>query len=159
MPVQIQQWSCDVRNSNCAVTAYSSLSLHYAVQKYHDYSTHCGLVTPYNTSDLDQHYLNQYWVWSSLKSSDLVSDIHLMAISQEVPQPSVAEIWLKITYSIFRIWFEFPRGHWVNGMYKFTLIISIAWMLETEHTTGPWWAPCWPHEPCYQGYFVVNYIV
>ena len=33
-------------------------------------------------------------------------------------------------------------------------------MGPTGGPVGPRWAPCWPHEPCYQGcYFVVSYDV
>ena len=34
-----------------------------------------------------------------------------------------------------------------------------SWGLHGAHlgTTGPRWAPCWPHEPCYQGcYHIVE---
>ena len=73
--------------------------------------THCGLVKPYGNRDLGQHWLRQWLVawqhqaitwtnvdWSSVK----FSDIHIRAISQEVPQPSVTKIHLKITY----LWFH-----------------------------------------------------
>ena len=45
--------------------------------------------------------------WSSVKSSD----IHIRAISQEMPQPSITKIHLKI---ISKILFQFPRGQWVK---------------------------------------------
>ena len=61
--------------------------------------THCDLVTPYGDKDLGQHAWRHQaitWTnvdWSSVKSSD----IHIRAISQEMPQPSITEIFLKIT--------------------------------------------------------------
>ena len=68
--------------------------------------THCGLVTPYGNRDLGQHWIRQWFVawwhqaiiwtnvdWSSVKSSD----IHIRAISQEMPQPSITKICLKIS--------------------------------------------------------------
>ena len=68
--------------------------------------THCGLVTLYGDRDLGQHWLRQWLVawrrhqsinwtnvdWSSVKSRD----IHIRAISQEMPQPSITKISLKI---------------------------------------------------------------
>ena len=44
-------------------------------------------------------WTNAYW--SSVKSSD----IHIMAISQEMPQPSITKIHLKITYLKFHSYF------------------------------------------------------
>ena len=65
-----------------------------------DSLTHCGLVTPYGDRDLSQQHHAITWTnvdWSSVKSSD----IHIKAISQEIPQPSVTKICLKITYLKF----------------------------------------------------------
>ena len=68
--------------------------------------THCGLVTPYGGRDLGQHWL-RWWLgavnvdWSSVKSSD----IHIRAISQEMPQPSMTKVCLKITYLKFHLIF------------------------------------------------------
>ena len=66
---------------------------------------HCGLATPYGDRDLGLHWLMQWLVawrhqaitwtnvdWSSVKSSD----IHIRVISQEMPQPSITKIRLKI---------------------------------------------------------------
>ena len=63
-------------------------------------------MTAYGDRDLSQHWLRLWLVawqhqaitwanvhWSSAKSSD----IHIGAISQEMPQPSVIKICLKIT--------------------------------------------------------------
>ena len=68
--------------------------------------THCGLVTPYGDRDWGQHGLRQWLVawrhqaitwtnvdWSSVKSSD----VHMRAVSQEIPQPLTTKISLKIT--------------------------------------------------------------
>ena len=72
------------------------------------YLTHCGLVMPYgdrSESTLAQvmaccrtapsPYLNLDW--SSVKPSD----IHIRAISEEMPQPVITKIHLKITYLKF----------------------------------------------------------
>ena len=66
--------------------------------------THCGLVTPYGDIDLDQHwltapshYLNQCWVIISA-----VQWYSSGAISQEITQLSITEMYLKITYLKFR---------------------------------------------------------
>ena len=68
--------------------------------------THCGLVTPYGDRDLGQHWLRQWLVawlhqaitWTNVDLSSVRSSgVHLRPISQEIPQPSVTEISLKIT--------------------------------------------------------------
>ena len=81
--------------------------------------THCGLVTPYGDRDLGQHWLRQWLValrhqaitwtnvdWSWVKTSD----INIRAISQEMPQPSIPEICLKITH-IKKIHSDFPGSN------------------------------------------------
>ena len=74
---------------------------------YFDWNfTHYDLVTSYGDRNLRQHWLRQWLVawrhqtitwtnvdWSSVKSSD----IHIRAISQEMPQPTITKICLKIT--------------------------------------------------------------
>ena len=68
--------------------------------------THCGLVTPDCDRYLGQHWL-RWWLdawrhqaitgtnvdWSHVKSYD----IHIRAISQQMPQTSISKIYLKIT--------------------------------------------------------------
>ena len=90
---------------------------------YIEQLTHCGLVTPYGHTDLSltlaqvmaccltapSHYLNQWVTSSSVKSSD----IHNRSISQEMPQPSITKICLKITCLKFAL--KFPRVQWVNA--------------------------------------------
>ena len=72
--------------------------------------THCGLVTPYDNRDLGQHWFRQWLVawrhqaitWTNVDwSSVTYSDIHLRAISQEIPQPWIPKISLKINYLKF----------------------------------------------------------
>ena len=75
--------------------------------------TPCGLVTPYGDINLGQHWLRQWLVawrhqaitWTSVDLSSVRSSgIHLRAILQEIPQPSVTwvnEISLKISYLKF----------------------------------------------------------
>ena len=71
-----------------------------------DLKTHCGLMMPYGDKNLGQHWLRWWLVawrhqvitwtnvdWSSVKSSD----IHIRAISHEMPQSSITKICLKIT--------------------------------------------------------------
>ena len=69
--------------------------------------TQCGLVTPYGGRDLGQHWLRQWIVawrhqsitWTNVDVSSVrLSDIHLRAISQGMPQPSNTKTCLKITY-------------------------------------------------------------
>ena len=81
-------------------------------------STHCGPVMPYGDRDLGQHWLRWWLVawrhqaitwtnvdWSSVKSSD----IHIRAISQEMPQSSITKICLKITNLKFH--WNFPGAN------------------------------------------------
>ena len=95
------------------------------------------------------HYLKPCWVfvdWSSVKSTD----IHIRAISQEMPQPSITKIpWEN--YYISKNSFKFPRGQWVN-MFKCeipvaifviflhsrhqTLVVKYAFPLSTPRVTG-----------------------
>ena len=72
--------------------------------------THCGLVTPYGSRDLGQHWF-RYWLvawrhqaitWTNVDLSSLwSSDVHLRAISLEISQPSATKINLKIIF----LWF------------------------------------------------------
>ena len=52
------------------------------------------------------HYLNQCWL--------IISDIRLRAISQEIPEPSIAKISLKITSKKSKISLKSPWGQWVK---------------------------------------------
>ena len=86
-----------------------------------DELTHFGLVTPYDDINLVQHWLRSWlaaWrhqaiTWTNVDLSLVRSSgIHLSAILQEIPQPSVTEISLKIYIS--KILFKSPRGQWVK---------------------------------------------
>ena len=55
-----------------------------------------GTIERYPT--VPSHYLNQCWL---IESNVLSGNIYLRAISQEIPQPSVTKIRLKITYQHF----------------------------------------------------------
>ena len=71
--------------------------------------THCGLVTPYGNINLGQHWL-RYWLvawrhqaitWTNVDLSSVRSSgIHMSAILQEMPQPSVNEISMKFSVQI-----------------------------------------------------------
>ena len=72
--------------------------------------THCGLMTPYGDTNPGQHWLRKWLVawrhqaitWTNVDLSSVRSSgIHLSAILHEMPQPSVTEISLKITYLNF----------------------------------------------------------
>ena len=74
--------------------------------------THCGLVMPYGSRDLGQHWFRLWLVawrhqaitWTNVDLSSLrSSDVHLRAILLEISQPSVTKISLKII---------FLRFHW-----------------------------------------------
>ena len=68
---------------------------------------HYDLVTPYGDRDLGQHWLRHWLVawrhqainWTNVDlSSARASGIHLRTFSQEIPQPPITEISLKIIY-------------------------------------------------------------
>ena len=71
---------------------------------------HWGLMTPYDGRDLGQHWL-RWWLgagwhhaitWTNVDLSSVKSyNNHLSAISQQVPQPSIGNIILKIAYLKF----------------------------------------------------------
>ena len=79
---------------------------HYCLQYWWVIKTHWGLVTPYGHVDLGQHWF-RYWLvawrhqaitWTNVDLSSVRScGIHVRAISQEIPQPSITKISLKIT--------------------------------------------------------------
>ena len=83
--------------------------------------THCGLVTPFGTRDLGQHWFSQWLVawrhqaitWTNVDLSSLRShDVNLMAISLEISLPSVTKIGLKIIF--LKNLLKSPRGQWVK---------------------------------------------
>ena len=97
-----------------------------------DKVTHCGLVTPYEGRDLDQHWFSEWLVawwhqvitWTNVDLSSLrSSDVHLRSISLEISQPPVNEISLKIIF--LRFYWNLPGGPWVNE-------VSPIW---TDHVT------------------------
>ena len=72
--------------------------------------TRRGLVTPYGDIDLCQHWLrwrldawrHQAITWTNIDWPPVKSnDIHIKAISQEMPQSSITKICLKIIYLKF----------------------------------------------------------
>ena len=84
---------------------------------------HRGLVTPHGVMDRGQHWLrkwlaawrHQAFTWTNFDLSSVRSfDIHMRAISLEIPQPSISKIRLKINY----ISFKFPRGQWVKSLWR-----------------------------------------
>ena len=130
--------------------------------------THWGLVTPHGDRELSQPWLRKWLVawrhqaitwtnvdWSSVKSSD----IHVRAISQEMPQPSITKICLKITCLKFHSYFpganelspcttvwltlwladlyivwETPRLHWILVNYGLKWPVGISTIFQTPLT-------------------------
>ena len=62
------------------------------------------------------HYLNQCW----LVISEVQLDIHIGAISQEMPQPSITKICLKITYLKFHS--NFPGANKIKSIFSITFL-------------------------------------
>ena len=84
------------------------------------HSHYTNFRTPYGDRDLGQHCLRQWLVawwhqaitWTNVDFLSLKSsDIHIRTILQEMPQPSITKICLKI---ISKILLKFPRVHWVD---------------------------------------------
>ena len=98
--------------------------------------THYGIV--------GQHWL-RYWLvawrhqaitWTNVDSSSMKSsDIHIRAISQEMPQPSIPKIHLKITYSKFHS--NFPGAN---------ELIMVVWWFIKACLHGTYWR--WTHVSC-----------
>ena len=65
-------------------------------------------------------------------SSLRYSDIHLRAISQEMPQPPITKICLKIT--CLKMSFEFPWGQWVNKINR-----------PIDYDGVRYWHPVWSY--------------
>ena len=94
--------------------------------------THCGLVTPYGDINPGQNWQAITWTNVDL-SSGRSSGIHLRAILQELHQPPVTEISLKITYSKFCS--NLPGANELN-MISFQVNLS---------TNGPGYVYCVDH--------------
>ena len=87
------------------------------------YLTHCGPVTPQGIMDLGQHW-HQAITWTNVDLSSVWSiDIHMRAISQEIPQPLVTKSSLKS-----------PRPQWVKTVSLFyqKLIITVGIKLKYD---------------------------
>ena len=108
--------------------------------------THCGLVTPYGDTDLDQHWLLQWLVARqhqaiTRNNADVSSesDIHLRAISQEIHQPSITNTSFKIIYIRFQS--NLPRVNEltlnVRGPSYLGLTRSVSWLLMHWLLTSP----------------------
>ena len=109
--------------------------------------THCDLVMTYGNGDLGPHWL-RYWLvdLSSVRSSD----IHLRAISLEIPQPVITNIHLKIDHWKF---YSNVTGANVLNTDIFILKWSRVRVNPVHHTpTSPWWDIhiTWYTRPTYQ---------
>ena len=104
-----------------------------------DELTHWGLVTPYGDRDLGQHWLRKWLVawrhqaitwtnvdWSSVKSSG----IHIRSISQEMPQPSITKICLKIRYLKYHS--NFPGTNELKINENVHCIMMDLWVIRAE---------------------------
>ena len=94
--------------------------------------THCGLVTPYGDIELGQHWLrswlvawpNQSITWTNVDSSSEISrKIHLRAISQELPYPSITKISLKIIYLKFN--WNLPGANELKSIPRTWILMTI----------------------------------
>ena len=65
------------------------------------------------------------------------SDIHIRANSQDMPQPSITKIHLKITWS--KISFKFPRGQWVNPFWHSDARCDIVMLILVSISSGNDW--------------------
>ena len=77
------------------------------------------------------------------------SDIHLRAISEEIPQPSITEFSLKIKNYLSEISFKSPRWQWVNSsdagdkilqLWGSVSCLLLFWLLKSpEHQQARYW--------------------
>ena len=78
---------------------------------------HCGLGTPYGDIVPGQNWTANGWqhqaiTWINVDLSSVKSnDFHLMVISQDIHQPLITELSMKITYVNFH-----SNISWVNGL-------------------------------------------
>ena len=127
---------------------------------------HCGLLMPFGDRDLDQHWL-RYWLvawrheaitWTNVDwSSGKFGDIYIRAISQELPQPSITKICLKITCLKFHL--NFPGANDLTQtrccsleclemhLCQWTVSLLVQIMPWCLLNTKPWFHPmlacCW----------------
>ena len=127
--------------------------------------THCGLVTLYGDMELGQHWLRKWLVawrhqaitWTNVDLSLVRSiNIHLRAISPEIPQLSITRITLKTTYPKFysnspganelSTYLEmcFPQFV-VNSWFQ----TNLEWILRVlgEWSYDDWWSGVPPRGP------------
>ena len=118
--------------------------------------TNGGLVIPYGDKYQGQHWFRWWLVawrhqaitWTNVDLSSVrFSGIHLRAISQEIPQPSITKIHLKITYSKFHSNFPganelsngslvLPYGHLGQHWPSQWLVVWVAWQHQAISETN-----------------------
>ena len=72
-------------------------------------STCCGLVTPYDDKNLSQQWLRLWLV--SCRSSVRYIDIQLLAITQDIPEPSITKMKFEIICLKFHSYLA--AAHWL----------------------------------------------
>ena len=104
-------------------------------------------MTPYGDSDLGQHWLRQWLVawrhqaitWTNVDLSSVrLSDIHLRASSQEIPQPSITEFIWKIKDLKFHS--DFPGANELNQFSVTWVNLVIIMSAESSWSTWMYWA-------------------
>ena len=97
--------------------------------------TQCGLLTPYGDKDLAQPWLRKKlvaWWYQAITlinvdfSSISTNEIHLRAISEDTPQPSIIEISLKMFHVKFHL--NLPGGS--------VLMYIISYAISTRFCCG-----------------------
>ena len=123
-------------------------------------------MTPDGDRDLAQHWLRLWLVawrhqaitwtnvdWSSVKSSD----IHIRAISQEMPQPSDTKICLKITSLKFHSNFPGAKST-VLRIFSLKAGDLLWYLIETLVVIALWWMPsCLVHVVCREIFQAIEY--
>ena len=112
--------------------------------------THWGLVAPYGDIGLGQLWLRQWFVawrhqainWTNVDLSSVRRrDIHLTAVSQRIPQPSICNMSLKITYLNF---LSNQIGQWAT-LHFYTILKFCGCTMKFVDIFSLWASSCEAH--------------
>ena len=122
--------------------------------------THCGLVTPYGSRYLGQHWFRQWLVawrhqaitWTNVDLSSLKSsDVHLRAISLEISHPLVTKISLNIIF--LRSYWNLPGANELSHQHhniishsctrEYIYLFRTSLGFKNKHLAGGSWPSHW----------------
>ena len=107
--------------------------------------------------------VSEYSKWYSARSCRLPSIMFLACENSSIKTSSVVHFKLLLVEIMIQgIFFHLPNisymyiAHWICAwVTQFVLYWLCTFCQHGTHLgpVGPRWAPCWFHDPCYQGYF------